>query len=156
MPMVQTIQGTSPLAPSVRPFSRIMSLDDEAIDQMIFKRIIRRSNLAEDIVSFATPAAALSYLSNPQSAPIDLILLDVNMPRMSGFEFLREAYHQVASPPPPPVIVMLTTRLGPLHQAQAKGLDEIKAYLKKPLDMHDQKQAMSLIQPSKVRRPLII
>lgn len=82
---------------------------------------------------------ALDYLRNtdtlPDSCPLpDLILLDLNMPLMDGWEFL-EAYQQL-----PPhlrqslVIVMLTTSLREEDQVRAYQMPDVRTLIHKPLN----------------------
>ena len=123
--------------PELRILTRIMLLDDDEIDQMACNRLIKRTEVTRDLVSFTTPATALAFLSDPECPPVDLILLDVNMPRMDGFEFLEAAHKLVALPVMPPVLVMLATPLGPFHRDQARKFGVIKGYLDKPLSADD-------------------
>lgn len=51
--------------------------------------LLRKLSLEENSISFTNPETALDYLrfTETNSEPI-LILLDINMPEMTGFEFL--------------------------------------------------------------------
>jgi len=75
----------------------LMMIDDNQIDQMLYKRIIERSGLVEKLQSFSMADEALEYLkSEPENWP-DVVLLDINMPKMDGFEFLEAALHEIRS-----------------------------------------------------------
>ncbi len=146
MTMLHSIE-TAPLLPlPVRPLRRILSLDDETVDQMICQRMIARSALAEELVTFFKPPDALAYFDSKDSKPIDLVLLDVNMPVMDGFEFLATLQQRIAPCCIPPVLMMLTVPLGQVHLEQAKGFDTIRGYLNKPLSLPDLQSALALIQ----------
>lgn len=115
---------------------RVMLVDDEEFDRMIYERIIGRSGMADAIVSFSRATDALAYLEDPEAPPVHLILLDINMPGMTGLEFMQAADHLVSGDIPIPVIVMLTTRLAPSDAARAARHAAIRDYFKKPLT-HD-------------------
>jgi CheY-like chemotaxis protein len=61
-----------------------------------------------------------------------LILLDMKMPRMNGFEFLQAYAQRPERHNPAVVIIMLTTSLNPKDVEQMQGLP-IAGYLTKPL-----------------------
>lgn len=67
----------------------ILLVDDDDITNIINRRIIKRFNIALSTVVKPNGEEALKYIRE-NHAP-DLILLDINMPVMSGSEFL-EAY----------------------------------------------------------------
>lgn len=75
-------------------FRTIMIIDDNNIDLYITSRMILKNGFAEHILEYASALHALSYLNevapDPEAWP-DVILVDIYMPLMSGFEFM-EAY----------------------------------------------------------------
>jgi len=110
----------------------IMLIDDNKIDQMLYQRIISRSGLVNKITSFLLATDALDYLLSDGAVQPDLILLDINMPRMNGFEFL-EAVQTHFGQDFAPVVVMLTTSLDPKDEARVKQIGLVRDYLIKPL-----------------------
>ena len=66
----------------------VVVIEDDADDQDILKEIFRQLNYKNEIIFFADGEKALEYL-NQDITPF-LILSDINMPKMNGFE-LRDA-----------------------------------------------------------------
>ena len=65
---------------------------------------------------------------------IDLIILDINMPRMNGEEFLRSASRIPFSDPPPAVLVVSSTRI---EERQTGPWCGPLAHLPKPFEAED-------------------
>lgn len=110
----------------------LASVDDNADDQFLYKRLVKRERLANTFLTFASGPEALDYLSEHGPDSIDAIMLDLNMPRMNGFEFIEaatEAHGEKLSP----IFVMLTSSLNPEDEAKARSMDQIKKFYKKPL-----------------------
>jgi CheY-like chemotaxis protein len=72
-------------------FRKVMIIDDNEIDIFIASKMILKHSLAEKIIKYNNAKDALDYLIKNQSDIKELpeiILLDINMPLMTGFEFI--------------------------------------------------------------------
>lgn len=124
-----------------KPIEVLMLIDDSTFDQMIYRRIAEKSGLVNTLLQYTNPEEALEYLFDVQNPRPSLILLDINMPQMDGFEFLEAATEKVGIELCP-VVVMLTTSLNPKDAQRAKRFELVRDFLNKPLT-HDQLRALS-------------
>jgi two-component system, chemotaxis family, response regulator Rcp1 len=69
------------------PELRILLVEDNSGDALLFRRAVARENAAVEVVHVMTGEAALQRLSDDRQ-PVDLIFLDLNLPGMSGFDVL--------------------------------------------------------------------
>jgi len=65
----------------------ILLVDDDMLDQIEVSRALERRNILHKLVIKQNGIEALEYLNDAVNKP-DLILLDLNMPKMNGFELL--------------------------------------------------------------------
>jgi two-component system NtrC family response regulator len=107
------------------PEPLILVVDDEAAQRDILGGLLRKQGYA--VREVPSGAAALAVL---RAEPVDLILTDVKMSRMSGLELLREAR---ALNPELPVVVL--TAYGSVTDAVAAMRDGAVDYLTKPVDI---------------------
>lgn len=115
------------------PIGSIMLIDDNVIDQRLSKRLIERSGLVGEFIGFLSAEEALQHLRNSELPAVDAILLDVNMPRMDGFEFLEAATSELGERFARIVVMMLTTSLDPRDEKRAWEYTVVKDYCHKPL-----------------------
>lgn len=66
----------------------ILLVDDDALEAMIVRRVLRDLALSSELVHVSDGYQALTHLRNEEAELPCLILLDLNMPRMTGQEFL--------------------------------------------------------------------
>lgn len=69
----------------------IVLLDDAQFDHIALKRSVSRCDFVGDIFHFYAAEELLDFLDTKDRPNIDLLIVDQNMPRMGGLEFLAEA-----------------------------------------------------------------
>ena len=131
----------------------ILLVDDCQATNFIHRLVIDNYGCAETVVECRDGAKALDYLrtgtdKHPQP---ELILLDINMPVMNGWEFL-EAYETLPSKQKAgAVVVMLTTSQNPDDKARAEERGMISAFTLKPLDEEKLEAILKQYYPSAIR-----
>jgi CheY-like chemotaxis protein len=68
-------------------------IDDDQVYQLVMRRAIEQSGMVKDVLQFYDGEEAINYFKekhqHPEALP-ELILLDINMPYMDGWQFLDE------------------------------------------------------------------
>ncbi|MHC4507458.1 MAG: response regulator [Planctomycetota bacterium] len=73
----------------MRSSKPILLVEDDSVDVMTVKRAFKELDVSNQLVPAGDGEEALAYLRNQGMARPCVILLDLNMPKMSGTEFLR-------------------------------------------------------------------
>jgi response regulator RpfG family c-di-GMP phosphodiesterase len=111
----------------------IMLIDDSADDNFIHEREIKKADLTDTVITKYSGKKALEYLISKEEPRSDLIFLDINMPGMTGWEFLEE-YNQLDKElQSHAIIIMLTTSDNSDDLARAKTWSVVSDYITKPL-----------------------
>jgi DNA-binding NarL/FixJ family response regulator len=66
-----------------------MLIEDDDVDVMTVNRALRDSKVTNQLVSIGDGEEAIGYLRDESAAKPCIILLDLNMPKMDGAEFLK-------------------------------------------------------------------
>jgi CheY-like chemotaxis protein len=123
------------MLPVMPTFPCTLLVDDNEITNFLNTMLLHEAGITHTLTAYNGQEALdllHTHCSAPGSAPCPaLILLDMQMPVMDGFEFL-QAYAQRPPTDNPAVVIMLTTSLHPLDVARMQGLP-IAGYLTKPL-----------------------
>jgi CheY-like chemotaxis protein len=67
----------------------ILLIEDDDVDVMTVNRALRDSKVANQLVSIGDGEEAIEYLRDENATKPSIILLDLNMPKMDGAEFLK-------------------------------------------------------------------
>jgi CheY-like chemotaxis protein len=86
----------------------ILLVEDDDVDAMITQRALNELKVTNELVHTVDGEDALKYLRDDGNQKPCVILLDLNMPRMNGFEFLKIAKAD-ASLRKIPVVVLTTS-----------------------------------------------
>jgi CheY-like chemotaxis protein len=124
----------------------VLLIDDESFDQMLYKRVLARSGLVGEAISFLYADEALAYLTAPVHKVIDVIFLDINMPRMNGFEFLDAATTALGPDFAKLVVVMLTTSLESRDRERAMAYPAVRRFINKPLTVEHVAEVAALLE----------
>ncbi|GEL11384.1 Response regulator receiver domain-containing protein [Flavobacterium glycines] len=122
-------------------------IDDDKLSVKLMSMLISKNNFCEKIVSFHNPQTALNELIknalNPSNLP-DVILLDLNMPILDGWQFLDE--FKLITFAKKIIIFVVSSSIDPTDLEMAKNYPTVKNYIIKPLNSDKLKQATLLIE----------
>ena len=106
---------------------RVLVVDDEEMLRNLLARILEREGY-----SVSTASGAKQALASLEKSDFQIMVSDVKMPEMNGFELLRAAKHKY----PQMAVVMMTAFVDDYTVQQALGL-WADGYVAKPFKSHD-------------------
>jgi CheY-like chemotaxis protein len=121
----------------------ILLVEDDEVDVMNVRRAFQANHIANPLFVAGNGVEALEKLRGGE-VPGDrrLILLDLNMPRMNGIEFLTELRRDPALAATP--VVVLTTSNNDRDRVQAYDLN-VAGYLVKPVTFSEFAELMATL-----------
>ncbi|OYW29559.1 MAG: response regulator [Methyloversatilis sp. 12-65-5] len=116
------------------PLRTIMLIDDSDADNFFHALLLERSGLALHVMVFEWAERALAWFSDHPHHDVDLVLLDINMPRMDGFEFL-DRFHLLPDEQQGDArICMLSSSPLDHERERAIGYPRVADFIVKPLE----------------------
>lgn len=120
--------------------TNIMLIDDKSINLFIAQKIIKESVQKTNIKSFESGIAAIDFLTNldkPNNTEArfipHIILLDINMPGMDGFQFFNE-FEKIKNDNVKQIcIYILSSSINPQEIKRASYEKACKGFINKPL-----------------------
>jgi len=112
----------------------VLLVEDDSVDILLIHRVFKTLEIKNVILEAANGEEALDILQNPDIPRPGLILLDLNMPRMNGLEFLSviKADPDLCSIP----VVVLTTS-NEKRDVKACFEHQCAGYLVKTVDFNE-------------------
>ena len=126
----------------MRSFKSILLVDDDDVDSLIAQRALKELKITNELIRKVDGEDALTYLRNASNPRPCVILLDLNMPRMNGFEFLKVAKADEALRNIP--VVVLTTSDVDQNIVDSFNLG-VAGYIVKPVDYKQFVEAMKTV-----------
>lgn len=111
---------------------QILIIDDDPINNLILRKELEKKGHSIELVIFEDALKAMRFIEDANQLP-SLILLDINMPEMSGWEFLK----QLEANKMDITVFMITSSVVKRDQEKATNFSLIKDYLIKPLSAQD-------------------
>ena len=109
----------------------ILLVEDDHTDVIIVKRALKDLEITNELVHAADGKEALEYLQNGSDRNVGIILLDLNMPRMGGLEFLTIAKNSEVLKDIPVVVLTTSTNKRDIVESFRLG---VVGYMVKPID----------------------
>lgn len=109
----------------------ILLVEDDHVDIMTIKRAFKDLKITNPVNVCENGLEALDFLRNPQKQFPGVILLDLNMPKMNGIEFLQEIKDDEQLKLIP--VVVLTTSKEEQDKVESFKLG-VAGYMIKPVD----------------------
>ncbi len=109
----------------------ILLVEDDKVDAMTVKRALKEIHVTNPVETAGNGEEALEYLRAHKDEEPCIILLDLNMPRMNGIEFLKAAKQDELLKMIP--VVVLTTSKEDQDKVESFKLS-VAGYMIKPVD----------------------
>ena len=123
----------------------LLVIDDDDINIFIIKKIVEKTGFDIEMTSKSNGQQAVDYLKHTiaTNAPLpQLILIDINMPVMNGWEFI-EAYQELGITAPVDLYI-LSSSVYENDIEKTKSYASVKGFISKPLSME---RLTELIKP---------
>jgi CheY-like chemotaxis protein len=109
----------------------VLIIDDDKSTNYLNKKILSLAFPNLCVIDFFDPELALDYTIQNYTS-IDFMLLDINMPKLNGWQLLEVLYNRI-SPQELPKIVMLTSSVDEKDIIKSKEVNSKIGFITKPL-----------------------
>ena len=121
----------------------ILLVEDDRIDALTVKRALKDLKVINQLVHVVNGEEALDYLRNESNKKPCVILLDLNLPKLNGLEFLKiakgeEELRKI------PVVALTTSKEAPDIDASFKL--GVAGYIVKPVDYEKFVEAIRVLE----------
>ena len=127
----------------IRSSKPILLVEDDRIDTMTVKRALKDLKVTNQLICTTNGEEALEYLRDESKKKPCVILLDLNMPKMNGIEFLKIAKRKEELKRIP--VIVLTTSREEQDVVESFNLS-VAGYIVKPTDYKKFVEAIRVVE----------
>lgn len=113
---------------------RICIIDDDPIYKLITKKLIQKTKLYSETIEFNNGNEAMIYFEATSDLP-DILLLDIEMPEMDGWEFLDKFCKLEKMINKESTVYIATSSIAIEDKLKAEKYECVKEFLSKPINL---------------------
>lgn len=118
--------------------SKVLFIDDDSVALMLYRKLVEKSDFARETLTALNGRAALEYFSalmedNTSQDYPELIFLDLNMPVLDGWDFLKEFSSALYSPFKSTKIIILSSSINPEDLERSREFEMVIDFISKPV-----------------------
>jgi CheY-like chemotaxis protein len=119
---------------SAKRIPQFIVIDDEPVNNLICRKVIQLAEPDAAVYTFTNPEEGVAFIKSlqPGTGPY-LLLLDINMPVMSGWELLDAVAEPLSRIPI--TTYVLSSSIAACDMEQAEAHPQVKDYILKPLSV---------------------
>lgn len=116
---------------------QVAIIEDSIEDRFFLRRALKEVRPDCEVVEFSFVEESLAFLRSPDRAQLDLIFVDINTPRMTGFDFI-DAYETLY----PELkkltkVYVISSSINPDDSTRAETHPVVAGFLRKPITAED-------------------
>ena len=112
----------------------ILLVEDNPDDEFLTRDALRTGGVSHDVVVVRDGAEAVEWIFAPETATPDLVLLDLKLPKMSGFDVLERIRSNGSTRGLPVVILTSSSEVQDIQRSYGMGAN---SYVRKPVNFSE-------------------
>jgi len=112
----------------------ILLVEDNPDDEFLTRDALRTGGVSHDVVVVRDGAEAVEWIFAPETATPDLVLLDLKLPKMSGFDVLERIRSNCQTRGFPVVILTSSSEVEDIQRSYGMGAN---SYVRKPVNFSE-------------------
>ncbi len=118
-------------------------IDDDEIYRMISKKMIHRAGVFENVTFYKNAQEALKNFQTPEFVLPEVILLDINMPLLDGWQFLKSCEDLYPDLYEASDIYIVSSSISESDRERLRKFPYLKGFITKPLTVQKLKNLVS-------------